>query len=115
MLRSIIVLLLIVGSLSTNSLGRDWHVDNVIGDDRWDGSSQRGNYDLQGPFRTIGRALQFTLLDFEKVPFAHILSIQYDPGGLVVYVGFTGLCLMLILIYMFSHQRLWMVVEEETA
>ncbi len=57
-------------------------------------------------------ALQFTLLDFEKVPFAHILSIQYDPGVKVVYTGFTGLCLMLILIYMFSHQRLWMVVED---
>ena len=55
---------------------------------------------------------QFTLLEFEKVPLAHILSVQYDPGARVVYVGFTILCLTLIGVFFFSHQRLWIVVEE---
>lgn len=55
---------------------------------------------------------QFTLVDFQKVGQAHILSVQYDPGAKVVYVGFTILCLSLILVFFFSHQRLWIVVEE---
>ncbi len=57
----------------------------------------------------------FTLLDFEKVPQAHMLSIQYDPGVKVVYVGFTLLCLMLIGVFFFSHQRLWIVIEDGKA
>lgn len=55
---------------------------------------------------------QFTLLDFEKVPQAHMLSIQYDPGVKVVYVGFLLLCVMLIAVFFFSHQRMWIVVED---
>ncbi len=58
---------------------------------------------------------RFTLLDFEKVPQAHMLSIQYDPGVKVVYVGFTLLCLMLIAVFFFSHQRLWIVIEDGKA
>lgn len=58
---------------------------------------------------------QFTLLDFEKVPQAHMLSIQYDPGVKVVYVGFLLLCLTLIGVFFFSHQRLWIVVEDGAA
>ncbi|MEP7271020.1 MAG: cytochrome c biogenesis protein ResB [Acidobacteriota bacterium] len=59
--------------------------------------------------------LRFTLLDFEKVPQAHMLSIQYDPGTTVVYIGFTSLCLMLIGVFFFSHQRLWIVIEDGKA
>jgi cytochrome c biogenesis protein len=55
---------------------------------------------------------QFVLTDFEKVSQAHMLSIQYDPGATVVYVGFALLCLCLIGVFSFSHQRLWIVVEE---
>ncbi len=55
---------------------------------------------------------QFSLAEFEKVPLAHILSVQYDPGTKVVYVGFTILCLTLIGVFFFSHQRLWIVIEE---
>jgi len=55
---------------------------------------------------------RFTLLDFEKVPQAHMLSIQYDPGVKVVYVGFVMLCMNLIGVFFFSHQRLWIVVED---
>jgi len=57
-------------------------------------------------------AYQFVMTDFEKAPTASILSVQYDPGARVVYVGFTILCLMLIAVFFFSHQRLWIVVED---
>ncbi len=57
-------------------------------------------------------AYQFILADFEKAPTASVLSIQYDPGTTIVYVGFTTLCLMLIAVFFFSHQRLWIVVED---
>ncbi|MGH9769436.1 MAG: cytochrome c biogenesis protein ResB [Blastocatellia bacterium] len=55
---------------------------------------------------------QFVLTDFEKVSSAHALSIQFDPGAKIVYVGFTILCLTLIGVFFFSHQRLWIVVED---
>jgi cytochrome c biogenesis protein len=57
-------------------------------------------------------AYQFVLTDFEKAPMASILSVQYDPGASVVYAGFTILCLTLIAVFFFSHQRLWIVVED---
>jgi cytochrome c biogenesis protein len=55
---------------------------------------------------------QFVLTSFEKAPTWTILSVQFDPGATVVYVGFTILCLMLIAVFFFSHQRLWIVVED---
>jgi cytochrome c biogenesis protein len=55
---------------------------------------------------------QFLLADFEKVGEDHVLSVQFDPGAKVVYVGFTILCLTLIAVFFFSHQRLWIVVED---
>src|SRR5215813_3695770 len=55
---------------------------------------------------------RFVLTDFEKAPTASILSVQYDPGARVVYAGFTILCLTLIAVFFFSHQRLWIVVED---
>ncbi|HKX26298.1 MAG TPA: cytochrome c biogenesis protein ResB [Blastocatellia bacterium] len=55
---------------------------------------------------------QFLLADYERVALDHILSVQFDPGAKVVYVGFTILCLTLIAVFFFSHQRLWIVVED---
>lgn len=52
------------------------------------------------------------LTDFEKVSLAHHLSVQYDPGAKIVYLGFGILCIMLVLVFFFSHQRLWIVVED---
>lgn len=66
---------------------------------------------LKSKFLDTG-AFHFVLTDFEKVPFAHTLSIQFDPGAKVVYVGFTILCLTLIAVFFFSHQRLWIVIED---
>ena len=53
------------------------------------------------------------LVDFEKAPKAHILSVQKDPGSAVVYVGFTLLALTLSSVFFFSHERVWAVVEEK--
>ncbi|NBO66243.1 MAG: hypothetical protein EBU88_15610, partial [Acidobacteria bacterium] len=68
---------------------------------------------LQSKLTTPAR-YQFTLVDFEKASLSHILSVQYDPGAKVVYIGFTILCLTLIGVFFFSHQRLWIVVEDST-
>jgi cytochrome c biogenesis protein len=55
---------------------------------------------------------QFMLVDFEKAPHAHMLSIQYYPGSTLFYIGSFWLCLMLVAVFFFSHQRLWIVVED---
>ncbi len=63
----------------------------------------------------IGRPIagyKFRLVDFEKVPSAHILSVQKDPGANIVYVGFGMLGLTLSAVFFFSHQRVWAHVEE---
>jgi cytochrome c biogenesis protein len=53
----------------------------------------------------------YKLADFEKVSDQHILSVQRDPGATVVYVGFILLCLTLIAVFFFSHQRVWAAIE----
>lgn len=54
----------------------------------------------------------YRLIDFEKAPAAHILSVQRDPGATLVYVGFTMLAMTLVYAFFFSHQRVWALVEE---
>jgi cytochrome c biogenesis protein len=54
----------------------------------------------------------FRLVDYEKVPKAHVLSVQKDPGATVVYVGFGLLGLTLSAVFFFSHERVWALVEE---
>jgi cytochrome c biogenesis protein len=58
---------------------------------------------------------KYRLADFEKVPDAHILSVQHDPGSSIVYLGFSTLILTLCSVFFFSHQRVWMVIEERAA
>lgn len=53
------------------------------------------------------------LTNFEKVGVYHILTIQYDPGRTPVYVGFTLLILALLSVFLFSHERIWAVVESD--
>ena len=53
------------------------------------------------------------LVDFEKAPKAHVLSIQKDPGSSIVYVGFTMLGMTLVGVFFFSHVRVWALVEEK--
>ena len=55
---------------------------------------------------------KFKLVDFEKVPESHILSVQRDPGANVVYIGFVMLAMTLVAVFFFSHQRLWALIED---
>jgi cytochrome c biogenesis protein len=55
---------------------------------------------------------QFILTAFEKVPMWTVLAVQFDKGATVVFAGFTILCLMLLAVFFFSYQRLWIVVED---
>jgi cytochrome c biogenesis protein len=55
---------------------------------------------------------RFILAGFEKVPTWTVLSVQFDKGATVVFAGFTILCLMLLAVFFFSYQRLWIVVED---
>lgn len=58
---------------------------------------------------------KFRLVDYEKVPDAHVLSIQRDPGSTVFYAGSALLALTLCSVFFFSHQRLWAAIEEPRA
>jgi cytochrome c biogenesis protein len=57
---------------------------------------------------------RLVLTEFEKAAQAHLLFIQYHPGTKLMYSGITILCLALIWVFFFSHQRLWIVVEDGT-
>ena len=54
----------------------------------------------------------YRLVNFEKVSDRHVLSVQRDPGSTVVYIGFTGLFITLVAVFMFSHQRVWVALEK---
>jgi cytochrome c biogenesis protein len=57
---------------------------------------------------------KFKLLDFEKSPLAHVLSIKYDPfyGSMIAwYYGGGLLMLALCMVFFFAHQRIWAIVE----
>lgn len=53
------------------------------------------------------------LREFEKVSSSHTLTIQYDPGRIPVYIGFTLLVLALCFVFFLSHQRVWAVIEPD--
>ena len=58
---------------------------------------------------------KWRLAEFEKSPFAHVLSIKYDPfnGAFIAwYFGGFGLLFALGFVFFFSHKRVWAVVEE---
>jgi cytochrome c biogenesis protein len=51
---------------------------------------------------------------FEKAPYAHVLSIKFDPydGAFISwYIGGTGLMGALVFVFFFSHRRYWAMVE----
>ncbi|MDQ4120429.1 MAG: cytochrome c biogenesis protein ResB [Acidobacteriota bacterium] len=57
---------------------------------------------------------KYKMVDFEKSPLAHVLSIKYDPfyGATIAwYYGGGLLMLALCLVFFFSHQRIWAIVE----
>lgn len=56
------------------------------------------------------------LVDFEKVPSAHVLSIKYDPynGHFIAwYLGGVGLMFALVFVFFISHQRIWALIDGE--
>jgi cytochrome c biogenesis protein len=55
---------------------------------------------------------KYRIIEFEKVPYAHILSVQKDPGKTPFYLGGTLLILTLCGVFFFSHQRVWTLIEE---
>jgi cytochrome c biogenesis protein len=50
---------------------------------------------------------------FEKVGISHTLTVQYDPGRTPVYIGFSLLIVALCGVFLFSHQRIWAVLEPQ--
>lgn len=54
----------------------------------------------------------FTLKEFTRAPLYHVLQVQYDPGVDTVYFGFVLLCVSLIAVFVFSHERVWAVIEK---
>lgn len=58
---------------------------------------------------------KWRLAEYEKSPFAHVLSIKYDPfnGAFIAwYFGGFGLIGALCFVFFFSHKRIWAVVEK---
>jgi cytochrome c biogenesis protein ResB len=59
---------------------------------------------------------KWRLADYEKAPFAHVLSIKYDPFNaafIAWYFGGFGLVLALCFVFFFSHRRIWALVEDK--
>ena len=58
---------------------------------------------------------KWKLAAFEKSPFAHVLSIKYDPysGAFIAwYFGGFGLMGALAFVFLIAHRRIWAVVEK---
>lgn len=58
---------------------------------------------------------KWKLTGYEKSPFAHVLSIKYDPfnGALIAwYFGGFGLMGALVFVFFFSHKRVWALIEK---
>jgi cytochrome c biogenesis protein ResB len=59
---------------------------------------------------------KWRLTEFEKSPFAHILSIKYDPfnGAFIAwYFGGFGLIGALMFVFFLSHKRVWAIIEDD--
>jgi cytochrome c biogenesis protein len=68
--------------------------------------------DLMPAARNPVAGYMLSLASFERVPDAHVLSIQKDPGANVFYLGGAMLALTLLAVFLFSHQRVWALIEQ---
>ncbi len=60
---------------------------------------------------------KFFLANFEKSPFAHVLSIKYDPYNaafIAWYIGGIGLIFALIFVFFVSHRRVWALIDKQS-
>lgn len=67
------------------------------------------------PINAPKAGYRWRLTEFEKSPFAHILSIKYDPfsGAFIAwYIGGFGLIGALMFVFFISHKRVWALVEK---
>ncbi len=58
---------------------------------------------------------KWRLTEYEKTPFAHVLSIKYDPFNAAFvawYFGGFGLIGALGFVFFFSHRRIWASIEK---
>lgn len=58
---------------------------------------------------------KWRLAEYEKSPFAHVLSIKYDPfnGAFIAWIiGGFGLIGALGFVFLFSHKRIWALIEQ---
>ncbi len=59
---------------------------------------------------------KWRLTGFEKAPFAHVLSIKYDPynGAFIAwYFGGFGLIGALMFVFFLSHRRVWALIKTD--
>lgn len=58
--------------------------------------------------------VQAALTGFEKVGASHTLSVQYDPGAWIFYIGSVLLIAALASVFFASHQRVWIVMDRDS-
>ncbi len=73
-----------------------------------------GNMPDNAPVSAPKAGYKWKLANYEKAPFAHVLSIKYDPfnGAFIAwYFGGFGLIAALGFVFFFSHRRVWALIE----
>ncbi len=73
-----------------------------------------GNMPDNAPVSAPKAGYKWKLANYEKSPFAHVLSIKYDPfnGAFIAwYFGGFGLIGALCFVFFFSHRRVWALIE----
>jgi cytochrome c biogenesis protein len=74
-----------------------------------------GNMPENAPISAPKAGYKWKLSNYEKAPFAHVLSIKYDPfnGAFIAwYFGGFGLIAALGFVFFFSHRRVWALIED---
>ena len=74
-----------------------------------------GNVSDKMPVGAPKAGYKWRLAEYEKSPFAHILSIKYDPFNaafIAWYIGGFGLIGALMFVFFFSHRRVWALIGE---
>lgn len=69
------------------------------------------------PINSPKAGYRWHLTEFEKSPFAHILSIKYDPYNaafIAWYIGGFGLMFALVFVFFVSHRRVWAMIEQKS-